>query len=184
MSVEHLKGIMSVVLFATFASTSRGEQTLIEKNFQIDRGHYPPSYCKFRDAVFDPSEQTFKYLSDSNLHSQCIGVTDIWPIKNVADISTFPGNCDITFDIDHVFTIYYWHGTSNYFHLHYDMLIPLYLAAHHDVKVDFFKQVFMPSVESVRMKVIIRIVILKSYVLPNSAVNALKNIILVNPTVS
>lgn len=121
-------------------------------NFTETIGHYPSSYCHFSDVVFSPAEKAFLYRSDVGHHVDCHGIVDIWPIRNVSDISL---NCDEEYDNGHVFTIYYWYGGSNYFHLHYDMLIPLYSAVHHNQEPDGYqnKHVFMPTVESRRLSV-------------------------------
>lgn len=122
-------------------------------NFTEVNGHYPASYCHFSDVVFSPADKAFLYRSDVDHHVGCHGVKDIWPIQNVPDISL---NCDEVFDNGHVFTIYYWFGGSNYFHLHYDMLISLYLAVHHKLEPDGNpnKHVFMPTVETKRLSVL------------------------------
>lgn len=121
-------------------------------NFTESNGHYPASYCQFSDVVFSPDEKAFLYRSDVPHHIDCHGVLDIWPIQNVPDISL---NCDEVYDNGHIFTIYYWYGGSNYFHLHYDMLIPLYSAVHHKPEPDSNpnKHIFMPTVESKRLSV-------------------------------
>jgi protein O-GlcNAc transferase len=61
--------------------------------------------------------------------------------------------CDRTFDVGHAFTVFYYYG-SNYFHLHYDMLIPLYAAVyyHSTGKNPAGTQAFMPSVETKRLQ--------------------------------
>lgn len=122
-------------------------------NFTETIGHYPSSYCHFSDVVFSPAEKAFLYRSDVGHHVDCHGIVDIWPIRNVSDISL---NCDEEYDNGHVFTIYYWYGGSNYFHLHYDMLIPLYSAVHHNQEPDGYqnKHVFMPTVESRRLSIL------------------------------
>lgn len=62
--------------------------------------------------------------------------------------------CDKTYDEGYVFTMYFYYG-SNYFHLHYDMMIPLFSELRNEDKGK--KIVLMPSVESVRLQVCLRI---------------------------
>lgn len=140
------------VLFPLCTVVAPDEYAWPVTNFTQVNGHYPSSYCRFSDAVLSPTEKTFLYRSDVDHHVGCYGVKDVWPIQNVPDISL---NCDEVYDNGHVFTIYYWYGGSNYFHLHYDMLIPLYLAVHHKLDPDSNpkKHVFMPTVESKRLSV-------------------------------
>jgi len=132
------------------------QQVWVETIFQNPHGHYPSSYCQFTDVVFRPDSEigSFFYHSKIAHHENCHGVKDVWSLQN--DVSNAPPKCDETFDVGHVFTIYYWGGGSNYFHLHYDMMIPLYQRAYHNSKdsgVDQGSHVFMPSVESSRLKV-------------------------------
>ena len=49
------------------------------------------------------------------------------------------------------FTIYYWGSGSNYYHMHYDVLIPLYQALYYKKQPQ--DVVMMPVVESSRLQV-------------------------------
>lgn len=123
----------------------------LDSKFVHSHGHYPSAYCQFSDVVFSPSERAFLYQSSTPEHDKCASVTGIWTLKDVASLSL---DCDKVFDSGHVFTIYYWYSGSNYFHLHYDMMIPLYQAVHYNGEPDNYEQkrVFMPTVESTRLK--------------------------------
>lgn len=125
-----------------------------ETSFELLPGHYPSVYCQFSNVVFQPESDggAFLYRSSVDHHRECHGVNDIWPLRN--DPSLTSVSCDDTYDVGHVFTIFYWGTGSNYFHLHYDMMIPLYAAAYHAGKLaEGGRQIFMPSVETTRLKV-------------------------------
>ena len=70
-------------------------------------------------------------------------------------------NCSAHYSQGYVFTIYYWSGGSNYFHLTYDMMLPLYKQIYHGRKNVHKKSeeagsvLLMPSVETSRLKVLI-----------------------------
>ena len=113
-------------------------------------GHYPYIFCSITDAVFNSSEATFVYQSKSPHHNQCKDIIDIWSIKNNQWLHHV--DCDRTYDVGMVFTIYYFYG-SNYFHLHVDMLIPLFSLFYHQKDNSHTKAVFMPTVETRRLQV-------------------------------
>ena len=118
-------------------------------------GHYPFIYCTFTDVVLNLTARRFFYQSDSDLHSSCEYVAKIWPLSHDESLSIYSA-CEEVHEIGHAFTIFYWYGSSNYFHLHYDMLIPLYAAIYHNTpqfKGPDSKHVFMPTVETTRLKV-------------------------------
>ena len=119
-------------------------------------GHYPHQYCTFTDVVLNLTERRFFYKANTDLHSSCDDIANIWPLSHDKSLS-ISSACEEVHEVGHAFTVFYWGGSSNYFHLHYDMLIPLYAAIYH--KTPQFKgpdnnHVFMPTVETTRLQVL------------------------------
>uniref|UniRef100_A0A4Q8K6M3 U10-Liphistoxin-Lth1a_1 n=1 Tax=Liphistius thaleban TaxID=1905330 RepID=A0A4Q8K6M3_9ARAC len=115
-------------------------------------GHWPSSYCKVTNVMFHSGNQIIKLNGDVHDLDKCFKVQDIWKFESRTDyqeLNSFA--CDQVFTRGHFFTMYYFHG-SNYFHLHYDTLIPLYVALHQQqLKHTQNKEVtLLPSVEATR----------------------------------
>ena len=143
---------VSAAVILLFISLCTSSTDWSETRFRTSYGHYPSLYCQFTDVALDPVERSFLYRSSVDHHSGCSGVHDIWSLRNVNTTSV---SCDETYDVGQVFTIYYWGGGSNYFHLHYDMMIPLYQAVYfgRETGSDNKSYVFMPTVEKTRLQV-------------------------------
>lgn len=99
-------------------------------------GHWPSSYCKVKNVVFSTGDQTLRIEGGLEQLDKCHKVRDIWKFEE-SDAEQSVNNivCDQVFTRGHFFTTYYFHG-SNYFHLHYDTMLPLYLALHQDMMKD------------------------------------------------
>lgn len=92
-------------------------------------GHWPSSYCRIKNVVFNTGSHTLQIDGDLQELDKCYKVKDVWKFET-SDTANQPLNnivCDQVFERGHFFTTYYYHG-SNYFHLNYDTMIPLYLA--------------------------------------------------------
>ena len=131
---------------------------LISANSSVHKshGHYPPIYCTFTDVMLNVTARRFFYKADTDLHSSCGDIANIWPLSHDESLS-ISSACEEVYEVGHAFTIFYWGATSNYFHLHYDMMIPLYTAIYHNTlqfKGPDSKHVFMPTVETVRLQVV------------------------------
>lgn len=122
---------------------------------RIAPGHYPATYCTFTDVVLNVAEDRFFYKADRDLNSNCKYTADIWPPRHEKSLD-ISAACEHVHKVGHAFTIIYWAGDSNYYHLHYDMLIPLYRVIYHETP-QFIgpdsKHVFMPTVETRRLQV-------------------------------
>ncbi|XP_041361101.1 protein O-linked-mannose beta-1,4-N-acetylglucosaminyltransferase 2-like [Gigantopelta aegis] len=150
--------IIIITVFTIFVgSTHKKEgETWPETDITFSMGHYPTSYCRMTNIILDTQEKVFKYRkveNDNSLKKTCLFTDDIWPFVNVASNITSVPACDVKFNKGHVFTMYYFFG-SNYFHLHYDMMLPLYSAVHRLPQGQLKDVVFMPSVESRRLQYI------------------------------
>lgn len=125
-------------------------------SLHLTAGHYPHIYCTLTDVVLNLTWRRFLYKADRDLHLSCNGVANIWPLSHDEFLSVSSA-CEDVHEVGHAFTIYYWAGGSNYFHLHYDMMIPLYAAFYHKtphiIRPDS-KHVFMPTVETRRLQVV------------------------------
>ena len=99
--------------------------------------------------MLDKQEKTFKAYKSPDIEELDIGKT--WSIVNTDD----PFTCDKTYKYGFVFLFYYYKGSSNYFHLHYDTLIPLYYLLRDHMSRDQLSDeiLLMPSVETSRLKV-------------------------------
>lgn len=112
-------------------------------------GHHPFQQCSITNAMLDKQEKTFKAYKSPDIEELDIGKT--WSIVNTDD----PFTCDKTYKYGFVFLFYYYKGSSNYFHLHYDTLIPLYYLLRDHMSRDQLSDeiLLMPSVETSRLKV-------------------------------
>ena len=121
-------------------------------------GHYPHIYCTFTDVLLNLAERKFVYIDKLtlSLHSSCGDIANVWPLKHNESLS-ISSACEEVHAVGHAFTIFYWAGGSNYYHMHYDMMIPLYAAIYHKaiqlVGPDS-RHVFMPTVETRRLQVV------------------------------
>ncbi|XP_046370720.2 alpha-1,3-arabinosyltransferase XAT3-like [Haliotis rufescens] len=120
-------------------------------NISPVRGHYPPVFCKMSHVLLDARDRVFRYKQDltsrNTFDSSCGAGAGIWSVR--PDEQSDSMTCDETYDEGYVFTMYFYYG-SNYFHLHYDMMIPLFSELRKEDKGK--KIVLMPSVESVRLQ--------------------------------
>lgn len=125
-------------------------------SLHFDVGHYPHVYCTLTDVVLNLTQHRFLYKADRDLHARCSDVANIWPLSRDDSLSVSSA-CEDFYEVGHAFTIYYWAGGSNYFHLHYDMMIPLYAAFYNKTPQIMgldSRHVFMPTVETSRLQVI------------------------------
>lgn len=116
-------------------------------------GHWPSSYCRIKNVVFNTGDRTLRIDSDLQELDKCHKVKDVWKFET-SDTAHQPLNnivCDQVFTRGHFFTTYYYHG-SNYFHLNYDTMIPIYLALHQEsLKSGDPKDIaLLPGIEAVR----------------------------------
>ena len=126
-----------------------------ESDVTFSLGHYPTSFCRITNVVLDTREKVFKYKQPENgnsLKKTCLFTDDIWPFVNVVSSNASLPACDVVYNKGYVFTMYYYYG-SNYFHLHYDTMLPLFSAVHQWPQGQVKDVVFMPSVESKRLQV-------------------------------
>jgi len=126
--------------------------SFVKSDITIHRGHYPSVYCELTDVILRVEDQKFYYKSSNRGDIQrCTGVTDVWPLEVATVSHGLIADCNVLFDVGHIFTIYYYYG-SNYFHLHYDMLIPLYSAVYYRSD-NRHSHAFLPTVETTRLQV-------------------------------
>ena len=116
-------------------------------------GHYPLPYCTVTNVVLNGTNGIFYYRSDRDLHSKpCDLAAGVWELRNKPALDDI--RCSEIFDTGYVFTIFYWYGGSNYYHLHYDVLLPLYQEIYHEKTLSKSSTcVFMPTVEVSRLQV-------------------------------
>lgn len=125
-------------------------------------GHWPSSYCKIKNVVFNTGDRTLQIDDDLKELDKCHKVKDVWKFETSDAAHQSLNNivCDQVFTRGHFFTTYYFHG-SNYFHLNYDTMIPLYLALHQESlksSGDPKDIALLPGIEAVRGEVIITII--------------------------
>lgn len=128
-------------------------------------GHWPSSYCRIKNVVFNTGSHTLQIDSDLQELDKCHKVKDVWKFETSDTAHQSLNNivCDQVFTRGHFFTTYYYHG-SNYFHLNYDTMIPLYLALNQESAKssgDAKDIALLPGVEAARGKV--RIIVMWYY---------------------
>ena len=118
----------------------------------IEPGHYPTYLCALTNVVLDSTDGVFYYNAKTALHSACLNIQDVFPLKNQLPQSQTEIQCDEEYDIGHIFLMYYT-GGSNYYHLHYDMMLPLYRDAYYGKNdSSSVSRVFMPAVDTTRLQ--------------------------------
>ena len=135
-------------LLASTTITAWGPARIIQHG-----GHYPGTWCEVQDVMLSSSRQAFLYQpGQENIRDKCNMINNIWPFQ--ADPNVTQEQCDQIYDEGYAFTIYYFGRGSNYYHLHYDMMIPLYHALHSNPDLSHeTTRILMPSVESSRLEV-------------------------------
>lgn len=113
-------------------------------------GHWPAGYCHVTNVVFDLGRKVLLVHRNSIQElERCFGLRDIWTVEPL-DKSCNDMTWDQLFRAGHFFTVYYYHG-SNYFHLHYDTLLPLYSALYgRGESSDLQDVLLLPGVEAER----------------------------------
>ena len=113
-------------------------------------GHHPYQQCTITNAMLDKQEKSFKAYKSPEVNK--LDISQTWSVINADD----PFTCDKTFKHGFVFLFYYYKGSSNYFHLHYDTLIPLYYLLRDHMTNGYLSDevLLMPSVETSRLKVL------------------------------
>lgn len=125
-------------------------------------GHWPSSYCRVKNVIFNTGDRVLRVDGDLEELDKCHKVKDVWKFETSDMAQQQPLNnivCDQVFTRGHFFTTYYFHG-SNYFHLNYDTMIPLYLALHQESlksSSDPKDIALLPGIETVRGEVNIHI---------------------------
>ena len=118
-------------------------------NYECTSGHHPFQQCTITNAMLDKQEKTFKAYNSPEVDK--LEISKTWSVSSADE----PFTCDKTFKYGFVFLFYYYKGSSNYFHLHYDTLIPLYHLLRDHMTDGYLSDevILMPSVETSRLKV-------------------------------
>ena len=145
---------LSVLFLLTCASSTEGSDWSESVVVSLE-GHYPYRQCKITNMMLIPDKRKetgiFYSTNDIDL-SKCAHTPDIWHFGVDADLDG--SRCDLTYDVGHVVLIYYVIGGSNYYHLHWDTLIPLYKSLYYGAHLHANDAVaVLPSVESKRLNV-------------------------------
>ncbi|GFR33942.1 hypothetical protein TNCT_597831 [Trichonephila clavata] len=125
---------ISFIIHVSSAPTCTGKASCNQQS-QVSSypGHWPSNYCKVNNVVFSTGDRILRLEGDLQELDKCHKIRDVWKFE-----STSAGQqlnnivCDQVFNRGHFFTTYYFHG-SNYFHLHYDTMLPLFVALHQDM---------------------------------------------------
>ncbi len=145
--------VITGIIFIVACTSGLDQSTLVS-----GPGHYPGPYCSLSNAVLVSTKGTFMYKfketsDESSFREQCTLSLGVWKFEELNQANAGI-KCDMHYNEGHVFTIYY-NGGSNYFHLHWDMMLPLYVATRNQQNATV---AFMPSVESKRMQVFVHVI--------------------------
>ena len=170
---SHLLNLASAVVLAFVYVTApvcdghlpveRGRALLGRADWQFDSekdassvscagGHYPPVFCTAYNLALNHKTKVFTvYSEDADMSSP-----NAFLFRMAAEPRANLPHCDQTVDEAYLFTFYFYYGHSNYFHLHYDTLFPIYslLRARQDSPQSGASSrpvVMMPVVEKQRM---------------------------------
>eukprot|EP00117_Sycon_ciliatum_P038321 scpid70734/ scgid3698/ len=116
-----------------------------ESTVSCVHGHYPPPFCTATNVALKHDTKHFiVYSKDADVEfaNQYLFRVSAEPRDN------FP-ECHQTIEEAYVFTFYFYHGHSNYFHLHKDTLFPIFLLLRQ--RTSDTPVVLMPVVELRRM---------------------------------
>ena len=137
---------------ANGCTEERTEPSIVTRNshHECTIGHHPFQQCTITNAMLDKQEKTFKAYN--SLEIDKLEISKTWSITSADE----PFRCDKTIKYGFAFLFYYYKGSSNYFHLHYDTLIPLYYLLRDHMTNGYLSDevILMPSVETSRLKVI------------------------------
>lgn len=124
-----------------------------DSHISSDSGHYPHRLCRITNAFLNSTDGVFYAKSNQKaLDDSCQISMQVWDIKAKPDLEE--PKCDLFYDEGYIFTIFYWFGTSNYYHLHYDMMIPIFRVLYYEGNTAASTtKVLMPTVESSRLQV-------------------------------
>lgn len=114
----------------------------------VARGHWPHVFVNCTDVCFSASAASF-YIGqpeDASLFTKLQNF-ETWPLKQTSLLNI---ECNAIYDKAFVFTVYYWAKGSNYFHVLYDMALPLFSLTRNLSRSE--SVAVMPAVESKRMK--------------------------------
>ncbi|KAG8183652.1 hypothetical protein JTE90_005638 [Oedothorax gibbosus] len=131
--LTHLAMFLSLILAVSSAPVCSGKTNCGRSESQISSypGHWPANYCKIKNVVFSTGDRVLRVNGNPEDLDKCQKVKDVWKFEtNAQDMDNVV--CDQVFTRGHFFTTYYFHG-SNYFHLHYDTMLPLFMALHQDI---------------------------------------------------
>ncbi|GIY17297.1 uncharacterized protein CDAR_248921 [Caerostris darwini] len=126
--------LISIIIHVSSAPTCTGK-TNCGGQSQVSSypGHWPSNYCKVKNVVFNTGDRVLRIDGDLQELDKCHKVQDVWKFESAnSDNQLNNIVCDQVFTRGHFFTTYYFHG-SNYFHLHYDTMLPLFVALHQDM---------------------------------------------------
>ncbi|KFM61553.1 hypothetical protein X975_05220, partial [Stegodyphus mimosarum] len=143
------------IITVSSAPTCNGKSSCSDKLMvTVYPGHWPSNYCKVKNVVLNTGDRILRVDGDLRELDKCHKVRDLWKFESSEMASQQSLNnivCDQVFTRGHFFTTYYFHG-SNYFHLHYDTMLPMFLALHQDpIKSVRAKDVaLLPAIEAVR----------------------------------
>lgn len=159
---QNTRGSTDDVCDANGCTEKRTENHIVTRNshHKCSAGHHPFQQCTITNVILDKQEKTFKTYKSAEIDK--LEITKTWNLINTED----PFICDKTFDYGFVFLFYYYKGTSNYFHLHYDTMIPLYYLLRDHMTNGYLsdKVLLMPSVETSRLKVLFIVSLLSYYI--------------------
>lgn len=116
------------------------------------RGHYPGPFCHAINVILNHTSRTFIVPTAHSLPQEAAQTFRVWPV--ISTEVPRPPVCDRTFKESVLFTFFYWYGQSNYFHLHYDTLLPIFShIREHRGHGGKHRLTLMPTVETSRLNV-------------------------------
>ena len=132
-------------------------------SLECTRGHYPGAFCHGRNVYLNHTSKTFVVDAendDEELPREGDTTFRVFPVET-RRLDAIP-SCDRVVEEAYFYTFYYYYGHSNYYHLHYDTLLPVYFALKHGTPEERsdsgqHRITLMPSVETSRLNVHIKV---------------------------
>lgn len=116
-------------------------------------GHWPYVFFTVSNVCLFPGSQQFE-VSEVNENEilKKFNSVGTWQLAAGSVQVSDRIECSEIYDKAFIFTVFYWYGNSNYFHILYDTVIPIYFLMRDTMSENISKVVLMPSVEQSRMQ--------------------------------
>ncbi|ESP05688.1 hypothetical protein LOTGIDRAFT_228161 [Lottia gigantea] len=146
---------ISIIIILGLCHMTLSEKKWLESDISATRGHYPGMFCRITNVILSAKDQKIYYKNDKSnfqfkVDNECFLNKEMWSLTKSENTSS---QCDEILDSGFFFPFYYFRGGSNYHHLHFDILMPLYNYLYFHKRNNKNTALF-PGVETSRLQVV------------------------------